>query len=46
MASGATLGETLELANAAASVVVHKLGTTGTASIAEIRKLIALPGSS
>jgi rfaE bifunctional protein kinase chain/domain len=37
LAAGAELGETLELANAAASVVVHKLGTTGTASVAEIR---------
>ena len=46
MASGATLGETLELANAAASVVVHKLGTTGTASVEEIRKLVAVPGRS
>jgi rfaE bifunctional protein kinase chain/domain len=41
MAAGANLGETLELANAAASVVVHKLGTTGTASVAEIRELVA-----
>ena len=40
LASQADLGEALELANAAASVVVHKLGTTGTASISEIsRKL-------
>ena len=45
MAAGANLGETLELANAAASVVVHKLGTTGTASVEEIRKLVCLPGS-
>ena len=37
LAAGATLGEALELANAAASVVVHKLGTTGTASVAEIQ---------
>ena len=36
LASQADLGEALELANAAASVVVHKLGTTGTASISEI----------
>jgi len=43
MAAGANLGETLELANAAASVVVHKLGTTGTASVPEIRDLIPLP---
>jgi bifunctional ADP-heptose synthase (sugar kinase/adenylyltransferase) len=44
MAAGASLGETLELANAAASVVVHKLGTTGTANVAEIRELVCLPG--
>jgi rfaE bifunctional protein kinase chain/domain len=40
MAAGATLCESLEIANAAASVVVHKLGTTGTASPAEIRALL------
>ena len=45
MAAGASLAETLELANAAASVVLHKLGTTGTASVAEIQKLVVLPGS-
>jgi rfaE bifunctional protein kinase chain/domain len=45
LAAGAGLGEALELANAAASVVVHKLGTTGTASVAEIRKLLGLPAS-
>jgi bifunctional ADP-heptose synthase (sugar kinase/adenylyltransferase) len=41
LAAGATLREALQLANAAASVVIHKLGTTGTASLAEIWKLIA-----
>ena len=40
IAAGATLREALELAMAAASVVVHKLGTTGTASVAEIRELL------
>lgn len=40
MATGAGLVEALELANAAASVVVHKLGTTGTASLAEILPLL------
>jgi bifunctional ADP-heptose synthase (sugar kinase/adenylyltransferase) len=40
LAAGAGLREALELANAAASVVIHKLGTTGTASVAEIRKLM------
>ncbi|HOX56295.1 MAG TPA: PfkB family carbohydrate kinase [Candidatus Paceibacterota bacterium] len=46
MAAGATLSETLELANAAASVVVHKLGTTGTADVPEIRRLAVSPGNS
>ena len=40
LASGATLREALQLANAAASIVVHKLGTTGTASVAEIKRLL------
>jgi rfaE bifunctional protein kinase chain/domain len=39
-AGGATLGEALTLANAAASVVVHQLGTTGTASVAQIAELV------
>jgi bifunctional ADP-heptose synthase (sugar kinase/adenylyltransferase) len=40
LAAGAELKEALQMANAASSIVVHKLGTTGTASIAEIRKLL------
>jgi rfaE bifunctional protein kinase chain/domain len=40
LAAGAALREALELANTAASIVVHKLGTTGTASVAEIKALI------
>lgn len=36
MASGASAGEAMELAMAAASVVVHKLGTTGNATVEEI----------
>ncbi len=44
LAAGASLHESLELANAAASVVVHKLGTTGTANVAEIRELVSVPG--
>lgn len=40
LAAGAGLGEALELANAAASIVVHKLGTTGTASVAELTALL------
>lgn len=41
LAAGATVPESLRLAMAAASVVVHKLGTTGTASPDEIRALLA-----
>jgi rfaE bifunctional protein kinase chain/domain len=37
---GATLREALELANAAASVVIHQLGETGTASIAQLRQVL------
>ncbi len=40
LCAGAELAECLQLANAAASVVLHKLGTTGTASIAELRGLL------
>ena len=40
LAAGASLSEALEIAMAAASIVVHKLGTTGTASVAEISDLI------
>jgi rfaE bifunctional protein kinase chain/domain len=40
LAAGATLRESLELANAAASIVIHQLGTTGTASVPEIRSLL------
>jgi bifunctional ADP-heptose synthase (sugar kinase/adenylyltransferase) len=39
LAAGANLREALQMANTAASVVVHKLGTTGTASVAEISRL-------
>jgi len=41
LAAGATLAEALALANAAASVVVHKLGTTGTATVRELRELLS-----
>jgi len=37
---GATLSEAMELAMRAAAVVVHKLGTTGTASIDEIAQTL------
>jgi rfaE bifunctional protein kinase chain/domain len=41
LAAGATLEEAMELAMAAASIVIHQLGTTGTASVAQIREQIA-----
>lgn len=38
LSAGASLREALELANAAASVVVHQLGTTGTATLVQIEQ--------
>ncbi len=38
LAAGATASEAMEIAMAAASVVIHKLGTTGTASLEEIEQ--------
>jgi rfaE bifunctional protein kinase chain/domain len=40
LAAGAKLREAVELANAAASVVIHQLGTTGTASVSQIRQVL------
>ena len=40
LAAGAENGEAMRLAMAAASVVVHQLGTTGTASLQDIRPLV------
>jgi rfaE bifunctional protein kinase chain/domain len=40
LAAGANLREAIELANAAASVVIHQLGTTGTASVRQIRDVL------
>jgi bifunctional ADP-heptose synthase (sugar kinase/adenylyltransferase) len=40
LAAGATLVEAMELAQAAASLVVHQLGTTGVANPAEMRTLL------
>lgn len=40
LAAGATVAEALEIAAAAASVVIHKLGVTGTASPGEILPLL------
>lgn len=38
LAAGASLREALELAMAAASVVIHQLGTTGTASVPQLHQ--------
>jgi bifunctional ADP-heptose synthase (sugar kinase/adenylyltransferase) len=40
LAAGASLREAMELAMQAASIVIHQLGTTGTASVPEIRALL------
>lgn len=45
LAGGASMRESLELAMAAASVVIHQLGTTGTATVEELRGLITPPRS-
>lgn len=37
---GANLLESLEIANAAASIVIHQLGTTGTASRKQIKEML------
>jgi rfaE bifunctional protein kinase chain/domain len=42
LAAGASIGEALELANAAASVVIHQLGTTGTASVRQLAETLGL----
>jgi bifunctional ADP-heptose synthase (sugar kinase/adenylyltransferase) len=42
LAAGATLAEAMQLAMAAASVVVHQLGTTGTATVAHIADRLKL----
>jgi bifunctional ADP-heptose synthase (sugar kinase/adenylyltransferase) len=39
LCAGADLREAMELAMLASSLVVHQVGTTGTASVAEIRAL-------
>ncbi len=41
LTAGASLLEALEMANAAASLVIHQLGTTGTAAIREVAKLLS-----
>lgn len=40
LAAGATLRDALELAVVGSSIVIHQLGTTGTASIAQLRELL------
>jgi bifunctional ADP-heptose synthase (sugar kinase/adenylyltransferase) len=40
LAAGAGVREAMELAMTAASLVVHQLGTTGTASVPQIRQLL------
>ncbi len=40
LAAGATIPEALELAMAGANIVIHQLGTTGTASVAQIGALL------
>jgi bifunctional ADP-heptose synthase (sugar kinase/adenylyltransferase) len=40
LTAGASLRETLEIAQLAASVVVHQLGTTGTASVEQMSELL------
>src|SRR5262249_50380845 len=42
LAAGASLREAMELAMAAASHVIHQLGTTGTASVAQIADRLEL----
>lgn len=41
LAAGAQLGEALSIAMAASSIVIHQLGTTGTASVPQIDELIS-----
>ena len=40
LAAGASLGESLSIAMAASSEVIHQLGTTGTASVPQIASLL------
>jgi bifunctional ADP-heptose synthase (sugar kinase/adenylyltransferase) len=40
LAAGATICEAMEIAMAAASIVIHQVGTTGTATRADIGALM------
>jgi rfaE bifunctional protein kinase chain/domain len=42
LSAGASMAEGIELANAAASVVIHQLGTTGTARREQLRDLLCM----
>jgi len=42
LAGGATLREASEIAMLASSIVIHQLGTTGTASVPQIAELVAV----
>ena len=42
IAAGASLHDALELAMAAATIVIHQLGTTGTASVLQMAELLEL----
>lgn len=42
LAAGATLSEALALANAGASVVIHQVGTTGSASVEQMAAVLGL----
>jgi bifunctional ADP-heptose synthase (sugar kinase/adenylyltransferase) len=44
LAAGGTFPEAMSLAMAAASLVIHQLGTTGTASVAQLREMLAPAG--
>lgn len=41
LAAGADIPEAIELASAAASIVIHQLGTTGSASVENLRGILA-----
>lgn len=45
LAAGANVREAMELAMAAASLVIHQLGTTGTASVAELADVLGCTSS-
>jgi bifunctional ADP-heptose synthase (sugar kinase/adenylyltransferase) len=40
LSAGAALKEALQIAQLAASIVIHQLGTTGTASVAQLAELL------